>query len=114
MGTVQKWRRALEQAGVQFIDADETGRSGEGVNDDVRQRRRANRRYVRGARGALAETLDAYHEDFPDEFHWAIGAQSPALLYHLMMSIDTACRPPTESKVRGAVRLVDRKPEGSA
>jgi hypothetical protein len=65
-------------------------------------------------REALAETLDAYHEDFPDEFHWAIGAQSPALLYHLMMSIDTACRPPTESKVRGAVRLVDRKPEGSA
>jgi hypothetical protein len=28
----------------------------------------------------LAQTLDAYHDDFPDEFHWAIGAQSPALL----------------------------------
>jgi len=28
MGTVQKWRRAIEQAGVQFIDADETGGPG--------------------------------------------------------------------------------------
>jgi transcriptional regulator with XRE-family HTH domain len=28
MGTVQKWRRALEAAGVQFIDEDETGGPG--------------------------------------------------------------------------------------
>jgi transcriptional regulator with XRE-family HTH domain len=28
LGTVQKWRRALEAAGVQFIDADETGGPG--------------------------------------------------------------------------------------
>ena len=27
-GTVQKWQRALEAAGVQFIDADETGGPG--------------------------------------------------------------------------------------
>jgi hypothetical protein len=65
-------------------------------------------------RDELAKTIDAYHEDFPDEFHWAIGAQSPTLLYHLMMSIDVACRPNAQSKPRGVIRLVDRKPEGNA
>jgi hypothetical protein len=66
-------------------------------------------------RKALAESIDAYHDDFPDDFHWALGAQSPTLLYHLFMSIDTACRPPSQSKTRAAVRLrlVDRKPEGN-
>ena len=62
-------------------------------------------------RELLAKTMDAYHDDFPDEFHWAIGAQAPALLYNLMMSIDLACQP---NKQRGTIRLVDRKPEGSA
>jgi hypothetical protein len=28
LGTVQKWRRALEAAGAQFIDADDTGGPG--------------------------------------------------------------------------------------
>jgi hypothetical protein len=65
-------------------------------------------------RKVLAKTIDAYQEDFPDEFHWAIGAQSPTLLYHLLMSIDSACRPEAQSKPRGIVRLVDRKPEGNA
>jgi hypothetical protein len=31
MRIVQKWRRALEAAGVQFIDADETGGPGVGL-----------------------------------------------------------------------------------
>jgi hypothetical protein len=65
-------------------------------------------------RKTLAETIDAYAEDFPEDFHWAIGAQSPTFLYHLLMSIDTACRPDAQSKPRGVIRLVDRKPEGNA
>lgn len=65
-------------------------------------------------REALAKTIDAYHEDFPEDFHWAIGAQSPTLLYHLMMSIDVACRPDPQSRPRSVIRLVDRKPEGTA
>jgi hypothetical protein len=65
-------------------------------------------------REALAKTIDAYHEDFPEDFHWAIGAQAPTLLSHLLISIDAACRPEAQSKPRGAIRLVDRKPEGSA
>jgi hypothetical protein len=65
-------------------------------------------------REELAKTIDAYHEDFPEDFHWAIGAQSPVLLHHLMISLDVACRPNTESKPRGVTRLVDRKPEGNA
>ena len=65
-------------------------------------------------REALAQTIDAYHDDFPEEFHWAIGAQSPVLLHHLMMVIDSGCRPESQAKTRGVIRLVDRKPEGNA
>ena len=65
-------------------------------------------------RKTLAETIDAYAEDFPEDFHWAIGAPSPTFLYHLLMSIDTASRPDGQSKPRGIIRLVGRKPEGNA
>ena len=65
-------------------------------------------------RETLAKTIDAYHEDFPEDFHWAIGARSPTLLSNLLMSINMSCRPDKQSKSRGAVRLVDRKPEGNA
>jgi hypothetical protein len=63
---------------------------------------------------ALAEAIDGYHEDFPEDFHWAVGAQSPVLLHHLVMVIDSACRPEAQSKPRAIVRLVDRRPEGNA
>jgi hypothetical protein len=65
-------------------------------------------------REALAQTIDAYADDFPDDFFWAIGPQAPTLLNHIFSSIDAACRPETQSKARPAIRLVDRKPEGSA
>jgi len=65
-------------------------------------------------REALAHTIDAYAEDFPDEFFWASGAQAPTLLFHLLNTIDSACRPEAQSKPRPAIRLVDRKPEGNA
>ena len=64
-------------------------------------------------REALASTIDAYHDDFPEDFHWAIGAQAPTLLSHLIIAIDGASREQGESKTR-VIRLVDRKPEGSA
>jgi hypothetical protein len=63
-------------------------------------------------REALAKAIDGYHDDFPEDFHWALSAQSPVLLYHLFMSIDTACRPDAKTKGR-VLRLVDRKPEGN-
>jgi hypothetical protein len=65
-------------------------------------------------REALAATIDAYVKDFPDEFFWAVGAQAPTLLYHLLSTIDVACRPSSQSKPRPVIRLVDRKPEGNA
>ena len=49
--------------------------------------------------------------DNPDDFFWAIGAQSPVLLYQVIMTIDAACRPTSQSKPRPVIRLVDRKPE---
>jgi hypothetical protein len=65
-------------------------------------------------REILAKTIDAYAEDFPDDFYWAIGPQAPMLLNHLINTIDSACRPEAQSKPRPAIRLVDRKPDGSA
>jgi hypothetical protein len=65
-------------------------------------------------REALAGTIDAYAESFPEEFYWATGAQAPSLLHHLMLLMDSASRPDAESKVRPVIRLVDRKPVGNA
>jgi hypothetical protein len=65
-------------------------------------------------RQKLAQTIDAYTEDFPDDFFWAVGAQSPTLLHNLLMCVDSACRPDAQSKPRSVIRLVDRKPEGNA
>jgi hypothetical protein len=66
-------------------------------------------------REALADVIDAYAEGpLAEEFFWATGAQSPLLLHHLMSAIDAACRPESQSKPRAALRLVDRKPEGTA
>lgn len=62
----------------------------------------------------LAQTIDAYAEDCSEDFFWAVGAQAPTLLSHLMMVIDVSCRPVKQSKPRGVIRLVDRKPEGNA
>lgn len=65
-------------------------------------------------REELTKTIDAYHNDFPEDFRWAIGAQSPTLLSHLLLAIDWACRSDAQSKIRNAIRLIDRKPEGNA
>src|SRR5665647_822291 len=65
-------------------------------------------------REALAHTIDAYADDFPDDFYWAVGPQAPTLLNHLLQMIDASCRPELQSKPRSAIRLVDRKPDGNA
>ena len=65
-------------------------------------------------RDALAKTIDAYAHDFPDEFYWGVSAQAPALLCHLLRTIDVACRPEVQTKPRPVIRLIDRKPGGDA
>jgi len=35
----------------------------------------------------LQDTLNAYAQDFPDEFYWAVGVQAPAMLHHLMHAL---------------------------
>jgi hypothetical protein len=35
-------------------------------------------------REALTRTIDAYAEDFPEDFFWATGSQAPMLLHHLL------------------------------
>jgi hypothetical protein len=75
----------------------------------IPQRHRGGHRNGRSGK-AQAQIIDAYCEDFLDEFFWAAGAQSPALLNRLMFVIDTSCR---TKKLSNEIRLVDRKPEGS-
>ena len=65
-------------------------------------------------REALAQTIDAYAEDFAEDFFWAVGPRSPMLLNNMLSMIDAACRASEQSKPRAAIRLVDRKPEGNA
>jgi hypothetical protein len=50
---------------------------------------------------SLAETIDAYAKDFPEEFFWATGAQAPWLLAN---TIDCACR---SERARSRVGLSD-------
>jgi hypothetical protein len=63
-------------------------------------------------REALAATIDGY--SFPGELEWAGGPQSPALLHHLMMTINAACRRESQSEERPVSHLIHRKPEGTA
>src|SRR5260370_198202 len=63
-----------------------------------------------GKGGLLAQTIDVYSNEFPDELYWSISAQAALLLANLMMEIDSSCRPEAQSKPRPAIRLVDRKP----
>lgn len=43
-------------------------------------------------RDALKQTINDYMEDFPDEYFWAIGPQSPTLLHHIMYAIEPSSR----------------------
>ena len=56
-------------------------------------------------RAALVE------RDFPDDFYWAIGLQSPHMLHALMMALNWACRPENQSKPRPVFRLVEPQEE---
>lgn len=59
------------------------------------------------ARKALAATISGYQSDFPEDFDWAIGAQSPVLLHNLMMTIDTAANPHVCDKCAAADQTVN-------
>jgi hypothetical protein len=43
-------------------------------------------------RAALAQTIDAYLDEFPDDFYWAGSTHAAELLNHIMNTIDSACR----------------------
>jgi hypothetical protein len=43
-------------------------------------------------REALARTINAYMNDFPDEYFWAVGPQAPTLLHHIMYAIEPNMR----------------------
>jgi hypothetical protein len=44
-------------------------------------------------REALAQAIDAYCKDFPNDFFWAIGPRAPTFLSQLLQTIDSACHP---------------------
>jgi len=39
-------------------------------------------------REALAKTINAYMNDFPEDYFWAVGPQAPTLLHHIMHAIE--------------------------
>lgn len=65
-------------------------------------------------RDALAATLDAYQKDFPEDYNWALRAQSPTLLSLLMTSIGFASHDDDPSRTSRMVNFISRKPEGNA
>jgi hypothetical protein len=75
-------------------------------------------------RKALATTIDEYADDFAEDFYWATSGQAPALLHHLLQTIDAACTSPrlpayetsgnrSTTRSKRTVSLSDRKPEGN-
>jgi hypothetical protein len=66
-------------------------------------------------RKELAEIFEAYSYDFPEEFEWAVGAQSPMLLWMLMNAIwDASGDPSSEPQPRrpaSILQLVRPKPK---
>ena len=63
-------------------------------------------------RKALAAALDNYAEDNARDFFWATGPQAPAILHHIVLAIDLACRSDAERKQGRTIHLVHRKPHG--
>jgi len=59
-------------------------------------------------RKALAQTIDAFAEDFPEDFFWAVGPQAPTLLHHLLIN-DRRGVPP-----RGAIEAARCHPAGGS
>jgi hypothetical protein len=43
-------------------------------------------------RQALAQTINAYMDDFPEDYFWAVGPKSPTLLHHIMFAIEPNMR----------------------
>jgi len=60
-------------------------------------------------RERLAQTIDYYREDFPDEFRWASEVSAPLLLANVMMAIDASCRPEFAAKARSGTGVIERK-----
>ena len=67
----------------------------------------------RAERDAFATVMEAYAEDFPDDYYCSVGPQSPTLLYHLIHSIEAAATDDGQNRGR-LINLSTRKPEGNA
>jgi hypothetical protein len=66
-------------------------------------------------RETLKKVIHEWSRDCPDDYFWVTGMQAPVLLHDLMMEIELSCEPDATSKPpRQVIRLVDRKPQGSA
>ena len=44
-------------------------------------------------REALVQTIDAYVDEFPDDYFWSGSTHAAELLNHILNTIDSACRP---------------------
>ena len=57
-------------------------------------------------RSALATTLDRYAEDNTRDFFWVTGPQAPALLHHIVLAVDLACRSDAEQRQGRTIRYL--------
>ena len=63
-------------------------------------------------RDVLAEVMDSYAKDCPDDYWWSVGPQSPTLLHHLINTIEFAMADFVPKRER-VVHLAARNPEGN-
>jgi hypothetical protein len=65
-------------------------------------------------RREFTRVLKRYAKDCPDEFFWAISAQSPTLLHNMMAAIDLGCQPDARPKARLQIDLSECAHVGTA
>ena len=62
------------------------------------------------AREALARVLERYHDDFPDEYHFALGAIAPALLQEIFGALLVGSMPNDDEENKDRTTRSIRRP----
>ena len=65
------------------------------------------------AREALARVFERYHDDFPDEYYFALGATAPALLQEIFHALFAGSEPDERQAEKGSGQAAPaRKAQG--
>jgi hypothetical protein len=61
------------------------------------------------ARRILAREIDGFWEAFPRMHQWVMSGFAPSFIYHVMSSIEMACRKDFKAKPKPDLRVVEFK-----